>query len=531
MNGHLLKTMARLEMRLRMRRLSSLVALLAVVALSWMMIPAPTGGETLMAVGEARVRYTSSALALGSASLGGLLFGLVGFFLLRGRIGEDLRTGTGGVIAATPVGNGQFLFARWLGGVASLGALVVAFMTATMVLDLLRGEGPLQPLIYLYTFGLLLLPTVFFAASCAVLFDSWAPLMGKRGDILFFILWVALLSLSSQLDASAPEGVGIQVLDFLGVAAGMARLQAILHTSQVSLGMASFDASLPPITLPDLLWTRSALLARTGSAVLALLPLLPATVLFHRFSPDRVKDRQSRKRRSPLEVINGRLRSLTKLVRPMFRLASLLPGSSGQMVAEVALTLTVSPSSIAALLLSLAASLVLPADKLAAVLSAAVAFWAILVSEVSTRDHQSGTPLLTGAVQGGIPMRYVRQLAATFVLGLLFMGAIAVRWASADPVRACAVVVGTFSLSALASLLGRCTNTPRTFLALFLFGFYVALNATQVPMLDMVGFNGVATAGSVLGTLAFGLTVMVAGAVRNEPRGFGPIGRWLSMRA
>jgi hypothetical protein len=39
------------------------------------------------------VLYTSSALALGSASMASLLFGLAGFYLLRGRMAEDLRSG------------------------------------------------------------------------------------------------------------------------------------------------------------------------------------------------------------------------------------------------------------------------------------------------------------------------------------------------------------------------------------------------------------------------------------------------------
>jgi hypothetical protein len=53
-------------------------------------------------------------------------------------------------------------------------------------------------------------------------------------------------------------------------------------------------------------------------------------------------------------------------------------------------------------------------------------------------------------------------------------------------------------LSALASAFGRCSRSACLFLSLFLFALYVAVNATGVPMLDAVGFNGVATARSVL---------------------------------
>jgi hypothetical protein len=46
MSAQALRTLALLEARLRLRRLSTLVTLLAVVALSWLMISDPAGGYT-----------------------------------------------------------------------------------------------------------------------------------------------------------------------------------------------------------------------------------------------------------------------------------------------------------------------------------------------------------------------------------------------------------------------------------------------------------------------------------------------------
>ena len=67
------------EVRLRLRRTATLVVLMAVVALSWLMIADPSSGTALIVVDNARVLYTSSALSVGSASRGCLLFGLGGF--------------------------------------------------------------------------------------------------------------------------------------------------------------------------------------------------------------------------------------------------------------------------------------------------------------------------------------------------------------------------------------------------------------------------------------------------------------------
>ncbi|MBF5045067.1 hypothetical protein FGE12_21880 [Aggregicoccus sp. 17bor-14] len=502
-----------------MRRLSTLVVLLGVVALSWLMIGDPADGVTLISVGNARVLYTSSALALGGAGLGGMLFSLAGFFLVRGRIAEDLRSGTGGVIAATPVGNAGFLLSRWLGGVAYLGALVLAFLGALLVCHALRGDGPIQPGVYLATFLLVLLPTVLFAVSCAVLFDAWAPLMGKRGDVLYFLLWMAQLALASQLAGAVHGEVpGGFVFDFPGIATAGVLFQATLHTDQLMLGGASFDPHVAPVTLPAQLWTGSAVLVRAVCAALALLPLLPAAGLFHRFSPDRARPAHARRRRSPLALLNAWLRPLARLAQPLFRLAALLPGTAGQVLADVALTLTMAPAAIAALLGFWLVSLCAAPASLGGVLAAAVAVWGVLVSELGARDAQAGALELTGAVRGGLQRRDLRLTAATFVLGLLFTGVIALRWAPLSPVRACAVVSGVFALSAVATLLGRLTETSRAFLALFLFGLYVALNATRVPALDVVGFNGVAHAGTVLGVLVTGLAALAGATAWSQRR-------------
>jgi hypothetical protein len=91
MTGHLPKALALNELRLRTRRMSTIVALPAVVAISSVMIEDPASGDALIVIKGARVLYTSSALALGSAALASMLFALGGFYLVRGRAAEDIR--------------------------------------------------------------------------------------------------------------------------------------------------------------------------------------------------------------------------------------------------------------------------------------------------------------------------------------------------------------------------------------------------------------------------------------------------------
>jgi hypothetical protein len=296
----------------------------------------------------------------------------------------------------------------------------------------------------------------------------------------------------------------------------MLLLRQGFETTNISLGAGTFDATLAPLTLTMSLWSGKLVAMRAAAGALALLPLLPAVLMFHRFSPDLVKVATAARRRSPLALVNGWLRPLAAVVRPLFGLAARLPRLPGQVLADTALTLVMAPSALAVALGITLTAMVAPVAVLGKLLMAAVACWGVLVSDLSTRDFAATTEELTGAVQGGAVRRYARQYGATALLGFMFMGMIALRFAPADPVRALAVVAGILSLSALASLFGRCARTPRLFLALFLFATYVTTQVVTMPILDMVGFNGVADPRSVLAYCTLAALALAGGYLWNR---------------
>ncbi|MFZ6644733.1 hypothetical protein ACO0LO_03375 [Undibacterium sp. TJN25] len=501
MNRHAIAVLAMNEARLRLRRVSTLLVLLTVIVIFWSIAPNPGISRfTLISVEHARVYYTSSALAMATAKLFAVFFGLAGFYLLRGRMTEDLRSGVGSVIAASRTGNGLFLFGRWLGGVMYLGALAAALLVNILVFHSLRGDGPVQPWIYLQTYLLFLVPVIFFAASCSILFDSVAALMGKAGDVIYFFLWTLQFPLLDHLLATADSQFSswmIFDISGAGMSLVMLSMKLGLPISAISKGVTTYSRELQAISLPAVLWGGAMRMSRCATAALALLPLLPAVVLFHRFSPDRVKAGSARHWGSPLRHINRWLQPLSRLIGFWPRLAASLPGIWGQAVADAALCLLGSPVAIAALLLSLGASLTVRADSLPQVLVASIAVWGVLISDISARDFQANTEGLSGVAPGGMLQRHLRHVMAACLLGLLYTGVIAVRWLFLDPVRAATLAAGILSISALATLLGCCSRSARVFLLLFLFWLYVANNAPAAPMLDVVGFNGFANARSI----------------------------------
>jgi hypothetical protein len=509
MNAVLYKALVLNEWRLRSRRVSSVVILLAVVGICWLMVLDPKSGHAMMVTHGQRVAYESQALAFATGLIASLLFGLAGFYLARGRSQEDLRTGTAAVLASTPVGNAQLLGARWLGAFGFLLSLGVVVMLTAWVLQLVRGEGPLQPWPYLQMLALGLAPGLMLCASLAVLADAWAPLMGKRGDALYWLFWIAQFAfVPATLGRGAVRLTGWQVFDVGGMSPLIVSVSQLLNVSHLSVGGASFDASLPMLHMPAGLWSSELVALRVGSMLLALLPLLPAVWLFHRYAPDRVKVRNTAGRWRVVAGMQWLLRPLlkpfTRALNSLLRASAHLPGLPGRWLADVSLVLLSQPLLGLAMLAGAAASAAAPAPLLPGLLAATLCAWGLAVADVSSRDLQSGTLALASAVPGGAWERGWRQVLAAFGLGLML--ALPAQLRGDAPLPALACVAGLLFLSAAAALLGRLTQGSRSFLALFLFGLYLDLQKTGIAGLDLLGLSGDANAVSVLGyALAGGL--------------------------
>ncbi len=508
MNFFALRVIALNEVRLRLRRLSTLAALLAVVALCWLAIADPADGVTMMVIDKKRVLYTSQALAFGSAHIAAMLLGLGGFYLLRGRVADDLQSGMGAVIGATGAGNALLACGRWLGGVAYLLLFVLAYLGSTLALHALRGEGPIQLAVYLKTYVLILLPLVSYSAACAVLFDNIGALVGKRGDVLFFFLWClqfgSLVGVSVKADFMWPL-----FFDFSGLSVAVATLREHFATTYFTLGRNGFDPAMAPMTIPDSLWTLRAWSIRAATLLLSLLPLAPAALFFHRYSPDRVRARSARDSRL-LALADRLLRPVGWLVRPLPALAMRVPGFAGEVLAEVALVLSMSPVAALALFATAAGAAFAQSQLLPGVMTLGVAAWGVVVCGIAPRDWQNGADAMTGVLPGGAVRRYLRHWAAGLVLALP-LGVVALRWSAESPVRGAAAVGGALAVASAASLLGALTRGTRLFLALFLFTWYIAINSPRMPMLDMVGFNGAATGASAAAWALAGVLLWAAG--------------------
>ena len=460
------------ELRLRFRRTSTHVVMLATMLMVWFTIVDKSSGYTLMAANSARVAYNTPGLALGSSVIATILLGLFGFYLVRGRVDDDLHTGLGQLIATTPMDNTVLLLSRWAGGVVYLASLIIALMLTMMVLQAVRGEGAVEPLVFFQFHALTIVPNIFFIVAMATLCDAHQRLMGKLGDVLYFLFWLGQVTLGAVIVSTHPDGVSLLLFDPTGMGVLTQRGQFLLHTQGLAVGLNTFDPSLAPIVLGSGFWTWPMIAARVASSGMAIIPLALAITLFHRFSPDSIAASRSRKAWEIGARINRMLRPVDVFTWLLFAIAARLPRAAAPIAVELALTFASHRLAGPLIVAAGIAGAVLDDAALPALLLAAVLCWGIIIADLSTRDFKADTELLLGSVTS-CAAAYWRQGITAVLLGCMMTGPVIVRWSSIAP----ALVGGIIAVAAIAQLLGRATRGPRAFTVLFLFGLYVATQA------------------------------------------------------
>jgi hypothetical protein len=477
------------EVKVRMRRKSSWVVLLLMLSLAWLMIPDPASGKTLLVIDHFRIRYTSNVLALSGVSMFGFLMGLFGFYLIRGRTVEDIRCGLASLIASTPASNLYLISARVIGLALFLLILMVAYFISVTTVHFVRGEGVYELWVYVQVFVVVGFPMLFITASLAVLFDSVHFLIGKRGDVLYFFLWMLHVTQLDKVKKLLSEGqVWASLLDLNGFVFSLEKLRGNMEAKMFSHGINSFDASISSVTLPTLTWTAHEIFMRFVALLMCLLPTLLAAYFFHRYSPELVKVSRGQKRRSPLELLNIWSRPLAKFVHFLFKLSTRLNNLLGQMLAEIGLSLVSAPFAVLVIFVVNVLALLVPQAALSPMLVGVVAFWGILICDVFTRDYQVDLEWISLAISGRY-RRFLRQMGASVGLGFLLCGLIAVRLFAQDYMLAFVLLMGLLSLSSFAAALGLMTKTSRSFMSLFLFWWFFAIQVPTSSVIDVVGFN------------------------------------------
>lgn len=488
---HRVAAVAVADFRIRFRRTSTIVVFLLLSAVPYLWIPSPSTGRALLQSDGHRVLYDSPAIGMATALLASIFIGLFGFYVISSAIRRDVISRCGFVIASTRMRNGEYLVGKFAGNLLFLSVFVSGFMLTSMAMLAVRGEAALRPLVFLQQYLLLVSPVIVLVSALAILFESVPLLAGKFGDVVYFFVWLGSMGVVAAQSERDGGASWLFLFDFTGLGYLMENLKATLHTTNISIGSSTFDASKTTLVFPGLTvagwWWKRALCA---AMPLALLPL--ARLFFHRFDPARVRQGADHARRRWVGRLNA-------LIKPLTRFAhSTLSGSgSGTSLlsaarADALLTLTNFPLTVVAMIaIAIAALASDAADLSSGVLPVALAVLAVAISDVSTRDRRSGTVSLLFA-SPTLRERYVAwKLASTLMFSFIFVAVPLLRLAT-EPRRLAAAAVGVAFVAAAATGIGVISGNSKAFIVIFLSFWYIAMNSKGAnPGSDFAGFYSV----------------------------------------
>ncbi len=468
----------RADFLIRFRRLSTLVIFLLLSFFAYVWIPDPSTGRTLMQIGKGRVLYNSAAIGMATAVLATIFIGLVGYYVTSNAVQRDLNSRCGFVIASTTMKTREYILGKFAGNVVFLATFVCGFMLVSMAMVLVRGEAPLQPLLFAKQYAILVPSAIVFVAALSIVFESIPFLSGRFGDVVYFIFWVSSLGLVASAVENGRGGGVLRYFDFSGFGYLFEETVRNYHTKSMSIGQSPFDKSVPLRVIDGLHLGGGEWLTRLASTVSPLLILGIALLFFHRFDPARVRAHTAR---------NGKwMQRLNAIAKPFTFPLMMLTRGRGAVLADARTSLASAPLAALAFIGVTIATLAGGGHD---VLLFGIAPAAIFIADVASRERRAGTTALVYAPPR-LPGRLVFwKLGSSVVVAALILAAPVVHTAITRPASLVALLVGIAFLCAAATSLGIISSNPKTFVVLFLIYWYIVVNDKgQTAYFDFAGF-------------------------------------------
>ncbi|MBE1484571.1 ABC transporter permease [Plantactinospora soyae] len=513
------------DFRERVRRPAYAVVLAAAVGLGYLAVPEVDARWVVVNTGEYRSVYNSAYVGMVTALAGALWLAVTGFYVVRGTVARDERTGVGQLLAATPLRGSGYLFGKFLSNFLVLTSMAGVLAATGLVMQLARGEvRAVDPVALLMPFGLLAVPVLAVTAAIALLFDSVRPLRGGFGNIVWF--FAAMVGMIVGQGPDAPlGGLGVQWVA-RSLRADLAAARTGSENGEFSLGLMYLDHPLRTFEWsglePDGGFVAQRLLLVLVAAGIAVLPVL----WFGRFDPARTRLRPAAGAAGPLAVgVPGPLAVAVPRTSRVAAVPSWLApsrdvphgrepaavGGFGRLLGGEVRVLRRSGSRwwwLGAALLG-AAGMVAPIAAVPAVVLPLAWIWPVLLwSRLGTQRHEYGVDALLGAYPGARRRMLAEWGAGVAIAGLTGLVPMLRMLLAQDTAGLAAWAAGLLFVPALALAAGVSSRTHRLFQAGYLALWYVVLNG--IAALDFMGAvrvdnRPVGPAPLLVGTLALAL--------------------------
>ncbi len=130
------------DFRERTRRQSYVVIVAAAVLLGYLTLPPADSQWTIVDLGGYRGLYNSTYVGTATALAGGLWLMLGGFYVVRGTVTRDQRTGVGELLAASPLSRVGYLLGKFGSNLLVLISMAGALAATALVLQIAPVASP-----------------------------------------------------------------------------------------------------------------------------------------------------------------------------------------------------------------------------------------------------------------------------------------------------------------------------------------------------------------------------------------------------
>lgn len=194
--------LARADVLERTRQPGYLVSLLVMVWLGHGMLPPSSAGYRTFVIDDLyRPTYNPEWVGTLTAIMTGLYLLFVGFYLVRGTIQRDRRSGVGAILGATRMGKLAYLASKALSHMLVMMSMAAVVLVAAIVMQQVLGEdGRFDPAVMILPYLLITLPIAAFVSASAVLFDSTPVLRGGAGNVIWFVLLGFMMASAGMRD-------------------------------------------------------------------------------------------------------------------------------------------------------------------------------------------------------------------------------------------------------------------------------------------------------------------------------------------
>src|SRR6202012_140298 len=127
-------------LRQRTRSARFWLVALAITATGWWCLPPLEAGYLVVAIGDHHRGFYSSAWIGMVLAMMSPLWGLVGFYLVRGTLQRDFDTRVWQLLGTTSMRRGAYLLAKWASHLALRGGLLAAALVVGLAAQFVRAE-------------------------------------------------------------------------------------------------------------------------------------------------------------------------------------------------------------------------------------------------------------------------------------------------------------------------------------------------------------------------------------------------------